>query len=162
MMSASSDGLMVAFATGERNPLGRSPSSRATRSAPDAGPDNDPPDAVDDVLATAVNTPVTVPVLENDSDPDQDPLTVTVALGPAHGTVTVNDSGSITYTPAWGFHGTETFVYRLDDGAGGSDSATVIVTVPEPARADLPGDDLDAALAVTLASGQQFVTRQVI
>jgi hypothetical protein len=92
---------------------------------------------------------VTVPVLENDSDPDQDPLKVTLALAPAHGTVTVHDSGSITYTPACGLHSSETFVYRLDDGAGGSDTATVIVTVPDPAQADRPGDDLDAALAVT-------------
>ena len=46
-----------------------------------------------------VNTPVTVNVLANDSDPDGDPLTVTGAAAPAHGTAVVNANNTITYTP---------------------------------------------------------------
>ena len=42
---------------------------------------------------------VTVNVLANDSDPDGDPLTVTGATVPAHGTAVVNANNTITYTP---------------------------------------------------------------
>ena len=36
---------------------------------------------------------------------------------------------NITYTPAASFTGDETFTYTIEDGNGGSDTATVVVTV---------------------------------
>ena len=67
-----------------------------------------------------------------DSDPDGDPLTVisVVSPGSAGGTVVVNAaSDGLEYTPAAGFSGVESFDYTVSDGLGGSDSATVTVTV---------------------------------
>ena len=39
-------------------------------------PVNDPPEAVDDAAETAEDTPVNIAVLDNDTDPEGDPLTV--------------------------------------------------------------------------------------
>lgn len=61
------------------------------------------PEAVDDAYETPKDTPLRVTrpgVLENDSDADDDPLTVlAVVAAPAHGSVTLNGDGSFTYTP---------------------------------------------------------------
>ena len=66
-----------------------------------------------------------------DSDPDGDPLTVTEVGATNHGgTAVVNaTSNGVTYTPANGFRGTETFTYTISDGKGGTASTLVTVTV---------------------------------
>ncbi len=90
---------------------------------------NNPPNAVDDSATTSPGTPVTVNVLSNDTDADSDTLTVTSAGVPAHGTSVINANGTITYTPASGYTGPDQFGYSISDGRGGTDSATVSVTV---------------------------------
>ena len=72
---------------------------------------NTAPTADDDTASTGRNRPVTITVLGNDTDPDGDTLTVTGATAPADGTVQVNNDGTLTYTPAAGFTGTDTFGY---------------------------------------------------
>src|SRR5207249_4848172 len=71
-------------------------------------------------------------VLANDSDPDGDPLTITGASAPAHGTA-VASATNITYTPAAGFLGTDSFTYSISDGRGGVASARVTVNVVQGA-----------------------------
>ena len=44
----------------------------------------------------------------------------------------------MTYTPAAGFEGTDTFSYSISDGFGGSDTATVVVTVGSISPANRP------------------------
>jgi hypothetical protein len=90
-----------------------------------------PPVAQDDVATTQRDTAVTVDVLANDSDPDGDPLTVVAVADPAHGSAVDNGDGTVTYTPDAGFVGADTFAYTISDGAGGSDGATVFVTVED-------------------------------
>jgi hypothetical protein len=95
------------------------------------------PTAEDDGATTFGTTPVTVNVLANDSDPDGagkiDPGSVTVVSGPAHGSTHVNSDGSITYTPAAGFSGIDTFGYTIKDLPGAtSNVATVRVDVNPP------------------------------
>jgi hypothetical protein len=91
---------------------------------------NNPPQAVADDARTPENKPVKVAVLGNDVDPDGDPLEV-VALGaPAHGRlIATQKSGIATYKPDSGFTGTDSFTYTVEDGRGGSATATVTVTV---------------------------------
>lgn len=90
---------------------------------------NNAPAAVEDEAFTTRNTAVAIPVLANDSDPDGDPLTI-VAAGPAaNGSVSFSP-GTVTYTPAAGFAGTDFFTYTISDGYGGTASATVTVVVP--------------------------------
>jgi hypothetical protein len=95
-------------------------------------PVNDAPVAVDDTYSTRENAPLTVPapgVLGNDHDTELDPLTAAIAVGPTHGTVTLNADGSLTYTPAASFLGTDTFTYVANDGTDYSNTATVTITV---------------------------------
>ena len=91
-------------------------------------PVNNPPLAVDDTVTTSQNTSVTIDVLGNDSDADDDPLTLASVTQGTHGSVTKSDS-DVTYTPDAGFTGSDSFTYTVSDGNGGTDTATVAVTV---------------------------------
>ena len=101
---------------------------------------NAAPEAVDDALAVAADAATVIAVadlLANDGDAEGDPLTLAVTGQPAHGTLTDNGDGTLTYTPQAGFQGLDAFVYTASD-ATGSDTATVTLTVGE---ASLFSDD---------------------
>jgi hypothetical protein len=91
---------------------------------------NDTPDAVSDTRAVLYGTASTLGVLVNDADPDGDALTITQVTQPSHGTVTITGNGTdVTYTPASGYSGADSFTYTVSDGHGGTDTATVSITV---------------------------------
>jgi len=87
-----------------------------------------PPVASADTVAIPAGTSVTVAVLANDTDPCGSPLTITAVTQGANGTVTFT-STSVTYTPAAGFVGPDSFTYTITDTLGASATATVTVTV---------------------------------
>jgi len=107
------------------------------------GTPNGAPAGVDDEAATEQGVGVTLNVLANDADPDGDPLTVTAAGEPAHGTVVVNPDGTVTYTPDAGFVGTDTFPYTVCDDAepAACDEVAVKVVVADVNEAPVAGDD---------------------
>ena len=115
------------------------------------GTTNTPPLAADDTATTPAGTPVAVNVLKNDTDADGDALTVTGSTTPAHGTTTVNSNGTVTYTPASGYTGTDVFDYTVSDGRGGTDTGTVTMTVtptasqPGPNNVANPGFETDTS-----------------
>ena len=90
---------------------------------------NAAPSAVNDASATAEDTAVIVTVLTNDSDPENDALTITAVTQGANGSVVNNGDGTVTYTANADYNGPDSFTYTIDDGNGGSDTATVNVTV---------------------------------
>ena len=91
---------------------------------------NGQPDAADDELVVVEDSFGAVDVLANDSDPDEDPLTLTTPGPDAdHGTVSCTSAGVCTYTPDPDFFGTDTFNYEIDDGQGGADTGDVAITV---------------------------------
>jgi VCBS repeat-containing protein len=94
---------------------------------------SDPPVGVADNYTTNEDTALTVPVaegvLKNDSDPDEETLTVTVDTGPVHGTLALNPDGSFVYTPTGNYNGTDTFTYRISDGTNTSNPITVTISV---------------------------------
>ena len=96
-------------------------------------PTNRPPDARNDYADTTVGTATSVDILLNDTDPDGDTLTITAASGPTTNGSYTCSATSCTYTPDAGFTGTDTFTYEICDGKGGCDTATVTVTVTDPA-----------------------------
>jgi hypothetical protein len=71
-------------------------------------------------------------------------LAFSVVTPPAHGTLSAvtnqacrlglpsSDTARVTYTPSPGFHGTDTFSYRTNDGLFDSSAAQVVVTVQPP------------------------------
>jgi large repetitive protein len=107
-------------------------------------PVNDAPNAVDDSLTTAQGTAGNVNVLANDSDLEGDSLTVTT-LSPSadHGTVSCTAAGVCTYTPNAGYSGPDSFEYSISDGYGGTDTATVSVTVTPAGENSQPLADDD-------------------
>ena len=117
---------------------------------------NEDPDATDDAYATDEDTPLVVAapgVLSNDTDADGDSLTASVVSGPSNGTLVLNGDGSFTYTPNADFNGSDSFVYEADDGNGGTDTATVEITVnalndPPVANDDGYSTDEDTPLVV--------------
>jgi hypothetical protein len=68
-------------------------------------------------------------VLANDTDPDGDVLTASLASGPSDGTLTLNEDGTLTYEPDTGFFGTDQFTYEASDSQGGTDQATVTLEI---------------------------------
>jgi uncharacterized repeat protein (TIGR01451 family) len=95
---------------------------------------NVPPTAMDDAYEVDAGTTLTVTapgVLTNDDDvpADEAKWTVTLADGPAHGTLSLAASGAFTYAPTGDFSGTDVFTYTVADGDGGDDVATVTITI---------------------------------
>ena len=97
-------------------------------------PINDDPTATDDRFEIAPNSlNVAFNVLQNDvftPDVDED-LSIVATGAPDNGGLVIisGDGGSLIYTPAADFDGTETFTYTISDGNGGTDTATVTVDV---------------------------------
>ena len=91
----------------------------------------DPPSAVDDVATTAEDAgPITIAVLSNDSDSDQDPLTVIGVSGAGLGSVAIiPGGGAVTYAPNADANGVDSFSYTISDGNGHTASASVTVTI---------------------------------
>jgi CshA-type fibril repeat protein len=111
-----------------------------------------PPSVVPDAVMVSPTAPTTFNPLVNDSGQDGatlDPTTV-VLLGdhgqplttltvPGEGTYTVNNDGTVTFTPVPGFTGTATPIsYQVSDSNGLSGTATITVTTfPPPTVIDL-------------------------
>ncbi|MEB4590536.1 cadherin-like domain-containing protein, partial [Candidatus Thiothrix sp. Deng01] len=107
-------------------------------------PVNDAPVANDDAASTPENTPLNgTTLLANDADLDGDTLTVntTPVTAPTHGTLVLNANGTYTYTPNTSFNGTDSFTYAVSDGKGGSDTATVTVTITPVNDAPVANND---------------------
>ena len=90
---------------------------------------NAAPTAGDVSASTSTDLATTIDVAGAISDPDGDPLVVSVDTSGASGSAVMSGGGRITYTPAVGFKGTDTFTYTVSDGRGGTSSATITVTV---------------------------------
>ncbi len=96
---------------------------------------NSAPTARNDLYAVPPNNPFTVGavfgVLSNDTDFENNPLTVVAGARPttAGGTVSLNADGSFVYRPVNGFTGTDTFTYVANDGTSSSTPATVTLSV---------------------------------
>jgi VCBS repeat-containing protein len=119
----------------------------------DVPDENENPVAVDDSASTDEGEPVTIDVLHNDSDGDGDPLDVVSVSDPSNGVAVVNGDETITFTPDGTFSGSDSFTYVVQDGNGGSDTATVIVTVnlvngPPSAIDDSASTDEDSPVTV--------------
>ena len=87
---------------------------------------NNPPVANPQSVTTAANTAKAITL--TGSDPDGDPLTYNLVSNPAHGTL-AGSAPSLTYTPASGYSGSDSFTFKANDGKVDSGTATVTITV---------------------------------
>ncbi|PTU30748.1 Ig-like domain-containing protein [Stenotrophobium rhamnosiphilum] len=86
---------------------------------------NQVPVAVTQSVQVTRNTERTVTLSATDADGDA--LTFSIATSPAHGTLT-GTPPNIVYSPATGYTGTDSFTFRVNDGAA-SASASINITV---------------------------------
>lgn len=135
--------------------------------------ENTAPEANNDAATINEDASVSINVLANDTDAQNDPLTVILDSEPQHGKLVKNNDGSFAYTPEENFFGTDTFTYRLNDGSLDSAVAQVTITVgpvndvpivsdvqattveDAPLSLDLvaQGQDVDSALLTPVIAG---------
>jgi large repetitive protein len=89
------------------------------------------PTANADSISAAENTATTYDPRLNDVEPNPPnyALTIASATTPGHGTAVVNGGASITYTPASGVVGNDSFNYTISDGHGLVSTATDSIAV---------------------------------
>ena len=92
---------------------------------------NTSPSAIADSASTPDNRSLWIAPLANDSDPDGQPLTVSVLNEDCPGTVITDPAGLLLYTPTTvqGPEQTCSISYSIADGAGGVASAVANITV---------------------------------
>jgi subtilisin family serine protease/subtilisin-like proprotein convertase family protein len=115
------------------------------------------PVAQNDLYTIESGASVYLPVLDNDLDPDNDPLTLTELSASHEGQARIEPDGRIAYSAPPGFVGTERIQYFLDDGSDGISSAWVTIIVEEQTDMALRFDGEDDYARV--AGGTPFNLR---
>ncbi len=101
--------------------------------------DNRFPVVVDDHVSIAVNTTTEVDVLGNDTDEDEDTLSLSSAVANL-GVSEIGLNGELIYTPPEDFFGSDFVIYSISDGNGGSASGTLIIEIMAPFQPEIPGE----------------------
>jgi hypothetical protein len=92
------------------------------------------PVAANDTVSTQEDVPVSIDVAANDTDADGistlDLESIFVHTNPVNGTVTIEGAGLVSYTPAAGYAGDDSFTYTIRDKDGlESNEVRVFITV---------------------------------
>lgn len=125
-----------------------------------------------DQCVGAENQQLLCDVLANDSDPENDQLTIILSEQPTYGTISVAE-GRVLYTPSVDFVGLDEFSYRVDDGFNLSESEWVSVqidrTTPIEDAAPIytagfengdPQSGLNQALTASFSSSYDSLTKE--
>ncbi|HIB17790.1 MAG TPA: tandem-95 repeat protein, partial [Alphaproteobacteria bacterium] len=121
---------------------------------------NDAAKAITDVVTVQQDTAaVTIDVLGNDTDAEDDALTL-ISVGSADNGVVAMVSGKVTYIPTASYTGTDTFTYVVgdldpDDGVTVQSKTvgTVSITVSETNIDPITVDDVETVTEATATSG---------
>lgn len=89
---------------------------------------NLPPIAGNDAITTMQNTGLFIPILDNDHDPEQQPLLIVNSSQPTNGIALVTPEG-MSYLPNNGFSGIDSLFYLVCDIGGLCDTAWVFINV---------------------------------
>ena len=76
------------------------------------------PVAEEDRFETGMGEALVLDVLANDHDPDDDPIRIDGFTNPGHGTLELQDDGTLLYTPNDNYEGVEEFSYWTADDQG--------------------------------------------
>ena len=94
---------------------------------------NDAPAATAESYTTAEDTALIVDaasgLLKDATDIDGDRSSGCPGQRTVHGSLSLNTDGSFTYTPSGNYNGSDSFVYKVNDGAADSNLATVTLTI---------------------------------
>ncbi|MFC4144157.1 DUF7507 domain-containing protein, partial [Pedobacter mendelii] len=106
--------------------------SAANNDNPTVTPLASPPVATNDNTNTKQGQSVNIPILANDIPGSSllNPVSVEIVTQPAHGTLTINPDGTVTYKPDPNYNGTDSFIYTVKGRDGLiSNPATVNILV---------------------------------
>ncbi len=117
-------------------------------------PASDPMVLRDDEMGTREDVVQSIDVFRNDKAPDGEVLELVAADGAAHGALTRSADGTVTYTPAAHFHGSDAFTYTAMDEEGATSTADVTVLVA--AVNDAPDAVNDGRAILEDATGVQI------
>ena len=122
---------------------------------------NSPPVAANDTATVDEDSFVAINVLQNDTDPENDTLSVQSFTNPSNGSVSANN-GVLTYTPDANFNGSDSFNYTINDGNGNTDTASVAITVNAVNDNPVAADDAsvtnqDTAVLINVISNDSDV-----
>jgi len=93
---------------------------------PPPPPSNNPPTANPQSVTTPYETSKSITL--SGSDPDGDSLSYSIVSQPSHGSLSGSGKNR-TYNPGNGYSGSDSFVFRVNDGKGATDDATISITV---------------------------------
>ena len=89
---------------------------------------NNAPVGAEDNITTREDTNITIDLLANDSDKENDSLTITNLTQPTNGSATVKDN-KVLYSPDANYNGEDSFTYKPYDGIAYGATVTVNVKV---------------------------------
>ena len=89
-------------------------------------PVNDAPKAENSSITTREDRPIAISLSAN--DPDRDSLSYYVVKGPSHGKLS-GKGPKLSYAPNANFNGSDSLTFKVNDGTGDSNAATVSITV---------------------------------
>ncbi|MFN8469350.1 MAG: Ig-like domain-containing protein [Caldilineaceae bacterium] len=116
---------------------------------------NDAPLANPQSVTTAQNTAANITL--TGSDVEGNPLTYSIVTAPTHGALS-GTAPNVTYTPAAGYIGTDSFTFKANDGTADSNVATVSINVtaganvPPVANPQIVPTAEDTAVNITLTA----------
>ena len=114
---------------------------------------NRPPIARFDVARTRAGVPISIPVLNNDGDPDGDPIDVeSIVAQPAGGGAFIETDGTITYRPSETYAGTDRFTYAVVDANGERAIGEVLVGVMPASPVNRPPEARDDRFEIVAGS----------
>jgi subtilisin family serine protease len=117
-------------------------------------PVNDPPLANPDHVIIDEDTPCDIDVLGNDTDPDNDSLTLSNFAQPENGSLSRNPDSTLHYVPKRDFSGPDSFTYTIADSQGVTNQGLVsliIKPVNDPPVAENQSLALNRNSSVTVA-----------
>src|SRR5262249_32431918 len=116
----------------------------------------DPPPPVAAAQSVTTNQDTAKAITRVATDVDGDPWTYAIVAAPTHGTLS-GVAPAVTYTPAAGYFGPDSFTFKANDGTVDSNIATVSLTVVHVnhapvAAAQSVSTNQDTAKAITLTA----------
>jgi len=100
------------------------------------------PVAIDDEVNTVTSVAITISDIASNDDITDEATITSVDGSTSSGTVTLNNNGSVTYMPANGFKGQDSFAYSLcdDDAEPTCSIGTVTINVLESVALNIPNE----------------------
>ena len=109
------------------------------------------PNAVDDLVDVTKNSLRTFSVLTNDTDPENDALSVESITNPSHGSIINNGNGIYDYVPDTDYIGSDSMTYVVTDGILVNE-ATVTFNI-----IDGPSGDNGSSFPINLIQNSDFI-----